>query len=208
MNLRERVLSHTIVYKTFKEAVLPSGAIEALVRDHFAVAYGGRVLDLGCGYGDYAPYFAERCDYLGIDHNESYIRRARELNAGSSARFLVADVADTAVVENGPYDLIMMAGVLHHLPSESVRQLVRTVQPLVSDQGRFVAMEPVFTPEQGLTARLIIAADRGRFVRDSDGYRSLFQPEFSDVSCVEESGILRIPYNHVFVTAMNSPETG
>ena len=123
MNLRERILSHPAVYRTFKRVVLPNGVLDRLVRDHFVAPDGGRVLDLGCGFGDYAPLFADRCEYLGIDHNESYIETARSMNAGSSAKFIVADVADPIVREHGPFDLVMMSGVLHHLASAEVRDL-------------------------------------------------------------------------------------
>ncbi|MEZ5225001.1 MAG: class I SAM-dependent methyltransferase [Ilumatobacteraceae bacterium] len=201
MNIRERVLSHPAVYKTFKRVVLPGGVLERLVSDHFVVDDGGRVLDLGCGFGDYAPFYAERCDYLGIDHNESYIETARRMNAGSPARFLVADVADPVVAENGPFDLVMMSGVLHHLPSDAVRELAALIRPLISANGRFVAMEPVFDPDQGLTARLTIAADRGRFARDEEGYRTLLETAFAKVDTTIVSGMLRIPYTHVILTA-------
>ena len=201
MNLRERVLSHPAVYKNFKRAVLPAGTLERLVDEHFVVDDGGSVLDLGCGFGDYAPLYADRCRYVGIDHNESYIETAREMNAGSPATFLVADVADPVVLDHGPYDLILMSGVLHHLPSSAVRELAELIRPLLSATGRFVAMEPVFDPDQRLTARLTIAADRGRFARDEEGYRYLLDTSFPKVDTTIVSGMLRIPYTHVIITA-------
>lgn len=205
MNLRERVLSHPIVYRTFKRLVLPQGVLDRLVRDHFVVPDGGRVLDLGCGFGDYAPFFSGRCDYLGIDHNESYIETARQMNADSPARFIVADVADPIVREHGPFDLIMLSGVLHHLPSRAVRELAGLIHPLMSPTGRFVAMEPVFDPDQRLSARLAIAADRGRFARDEEGYRTLLETAFARVDSSIVTGLLRIPYTHVIISAAAAP---
>lgn len=202
MNLRERILSRPAVYRSFKRIVLPDGVLERLVAEHFVVRDGGRVLDLGCGFGDYAPFYAGRCDYLGIDHNDSYVTTARSMNHGSAARFIVADVADPVVAEHGPFDLIMMSGVLHHLPSSAVRDLADMVRPLLSPAGRFVAMEPVFDPDQRLSARLAIAADRGRFARDEEGYRSLLSTAFPSVESSIVSGMLRIPYTHVVLTAM------
>ncbi len=201
MTLRERVLSNPTIYKTFKRIVLPGGVLERLVAERFVVDDGGRVLDLGCGFGDYAPFYADRCDYLGIDHNESYIETAKRMNASTAARFMVADVADPAVAEHGPFDLVMMSGVLHHLSSEAVRDLAALIRPLISPTGRFVAMEPVFDPDQGLTARLTIAADRGRFARDEEGYRALLETAFPKVDTSVVSGMLRIPYTHVVLTA-------
>lgn len=204
MTVRERVLSHPAVYRTFKRIVLPDGVLERLAGEHFIAPEGGRVLDLGCGYGDFAPFFVDRCSYLGIDHNASYIEVAERMNAGSPARFIVADVADTVVRDHGPFDLIMMSGVLHHLASPDVRDLAALIQPLLSPTGRFVAMEPVFDPEQGLTARLTIAADRGRFARDEEGYRNLLASSFGSVRSEIVTGMLRIPYTHVILTATDA----
>jgi len=201
MTVRERVLSHPAVYRTFKRIVLPDGVLQRLADDHFVAPDGGCVLDLGCGYGDFAPFFADRCSYLGIDHNASYIGVAERMNAGSPARFIVADVADSVVREHGPFDLVMMSGVLHHLASDDVRNLASLIQPLLSPTGQFVAMEPVFDPDQGLTARLTIAADRGRFARDEEGYRNLLSGSFSIVDSEVVTGMLRIPYTHVVLTA-------
>jgi SAM-dependent methyltransferase len=190
-----------LVYRTFKRVVLPPGVLPRLVAEHYVAPDGGRVLDLGCGFGDYAQYFAGRCDYVGIDHNESYIETARSMNAGSSARFIVADVGDPIVRESGPFDLVMISGVLHHLPSDEVRALARLVSPLISPGGRFVALEPVFDPDQPLLARLTIAADRGRFARDEEGYRALLADTFGSVETTIVSGLLRIPYTHVLLSA-------
>lgn len=200
MNLRERILARPIVYRTFKKIVLPPGVLEALVGSDYQVDDGGHVLDLGCGFGDYAPFFAERCAYVGIDHNADYIATARRLNASFPATFFVADVTDSVVKELGPYDLVMLSGVLHHLEDDVVEQLAQNVAPLLKPGGRFVALEPVFDPEQGLSARLLIASDRGRFVRDAAGYRARLAGAFDDVSTRRVTGLLRIPYTHLVIT--------
>lgn len=204
MNLRERLLSNTTVYRTFKRVVLPSGTLEKLVVDHFVVPDGGKVLDLGCGFGDYAPFFANRCDYLGIDHNQSYIETARRMNSGTSARFIVADVVSPEVAENAPFDLVMLSGVLHHLSASAVELLAAQILPLLSDGGSFVAMEPVFHPDQRLSARVAIASDRGRYVRDEDGYLALLRSSFPSVRSLVVPGLLRMPYTHVFLQATRS----
>lgn len=201
MNFRERILARPAVYRTFKRIVLPSGVLEALVHDHYVVADGGSVLDLGCGFGDYAPFFSGRTRYIGIDHNANYVAAARSLHGTGDATFINADVTDPAVTEHGPFDLIMISGVLHHLDDETVTQMARSVAPLLCPGGRFVALEPVFDPDQRLSARLIIAADRGRFVRDAAGYKQLLKGSFDSIAATTVNGLLRIPYTHVVVSA-------
>ena len=200
MNLRERLLSHPSVFRALKTLALPRGSLERMVAEYFAVEDGSSVLDLGCGYGDFAELFAARCNYVGIDHNAGYIDVARERNEGHGAHFYLADVADPIVAEHGPYDLVMMSGVLHHLASADVIHLSRLIASLLTPSGRFVAIEPVFTSSQGLSARMVIAADRGRHVRDEDGYRHLVESTFANVQSKVVNGLLRIPYTHVVLT--------
>lgn len=204
MNIRERLLGNTLVYKTFKNLVSPPRLVAKTVEDFLQVPDGSRVLDLGCGYGDIAHFYTNRCKYLGIDSNDSYIKEARRRNANNDAEFLVGDVSDSDIRNRGPFDLVLMTGVLHHLPSNLVIDVVNGSKDLVSETGRFVAIEPVFSPDQRLSARLIIASDRGRFVRDKDGYLNLLKSGFTNVDGEVVHGRLRIPYSHVILTCKHS----
>jgi len=200
MNLRERLLQNMIVYKTFKSLVSPKSMETLTVTEFLSVPDGARVLDLGCGYGDIARFFVDRCSYLGIDSNESYVKEARRRNSQTNAEFLLADLSDEVVKQRGPFDLVILSGVLHHLTSEQVIALASASEELLSPTGRFVAIEPVFTPDQRLSARLIIASDRGRYVRDVDGYKTLLSKGFANVDGSVVHGRLRIPYSHVVLT--------
>ena len=201
MNFRERLLANPAVYRAFKRLVLPTGVLESLVATHFVIPNGGRVLDLGCGFGDYAPFFSGHGHYVGIDHNAQYIETARALNGGGDATFIVADVVDPVVSDYGPYDLVMISGVLHHLPSDAILTLARNVRSLLTPAGKFVALEAVFDPEQSLLARIAVASDRGRYVRDREGYERILENVFSHVDSSTAEGMLRIPYSHIVLTA-------
>ena len=140
---------------------------------------------------------------MGIDSNESYIAEARRRNSHNDAEFLVGDISDPEVRLRGPFDLILMTGVLHHLPNEHVKEVVNGSRELVAPIGRFVAIEPVFSPDQRLSTRLIIASDRGRYVRDQDGYTNLLKSGFTNVSSHIVHGRLRIPYSHIILTCQH-----
>jgi SAM-dependent methyltransferase len=203
MNLRERILGNTLVYKGFKNLVSPPSLVAKTVNEFLQVPDGASVLDLGCGYGDIAHFYANRCRYVGIDSNDSYIKEARRRNSENDAVFIVGDVSDEVTLNHGPFDLVLLTGVLHHLPSESVQQIAKDSHRLLAPTGRMVAVEPVFSPDQRLSARLIIASDRGRFVRDADGYVSLLEHGFQNVEAQVLHGRLRIPYSHVILTCSN-----
>ena len=70
MNLRERLLGNTFAYKTFKNLVSPPHLVAKTIEEFLQIADGLSVLDLGCGYGDIAHFYANRCKYVGIDSNE------------------------------------------------------------------------------------------------------------------------------------------
>lgn len=204
MNIREQLLGRTLVYKTFKNLVAPPRLVAKTIEEFLQVADGSSVLDLGCGYGDIAPFYSNRCRYVGIDSNESYIIEARRRNSWNDAEFLIGDVSDSELLNRGPFDLVLMTGVLHHLSNDYVTAIARSSKDLVSPSGRFVAIEPVFSPDQRLSARLIIASDRGRYVRDRDGYMNLLKSGFSDVDGLVVHDRLRIPYSHIILTCKHS----
>jgi SAM-dependent methyltransferase len=203
MNLRERILKVPLVYRSLNLLVSPASLVADTVRDFLDVADGSRVLDLGCGYGEIAKHFVGRTEFVGIDSNHSYIDEAKLRFRDTNAQFIVADIADPEVLALGPFDLVMLTGVLHHLPSELVKELAVASKGLVSPNGRFVAVEPVFAPDQRLSARLTIAADRGRYVRDAEGYVSLLEIGFKTVEAQVLHGRLRIPYSHVILSCSN-----
>jgi ubiquinone/menaquinone biosynthesis C-methylase UbiE len=197
MNLRERLLHNVVVYRLFKNLVSPPKLVAQTVNEFLSVEAGESVLDIGCGYGDLAPYYVGKSRYTGIDSNSSYIREANRRYSHTNAEFLLADVSEMNALTERSFDLVLLTGVLHHLSSSEVTALATSAARLVSSEGRFVAIEPVFAPEQRLSARLLIASDRGRFVRDAEGYTSLLKTGFRDVNAEVIHGRLRIPYSHV-----------
>ena len=204
MNFREKILSKTIVYKTLQNLVASPNLVQQSVADFFLVPPHSKVLDLGCGYGSISQYFHSDVEYLGIDLNESYIAEARKQFKRPNSDFIVGDISDSEVLNRGPFDLVFVTGVLHHLSSAQVGTICKASSKLVSRSGRFVAIEPVFSPDQGIIARLIIASDRGRYVRDVEGYESLLSLGFENVHSEVIHGRLRIPYSHVILTATHA----
>ena len=71
-----------------------------------------RVLDVGCGFGDFLDFLRERgIDpiYTGIDICEPMVSRCRERFPDADAAFLVADVLQHEPVH--PYDFVIASGI-------------------------------------------------------------------------------------------------
>ena len=77
------------------------------------------VLDLGCGTGRFFAELERRNlvrDYLGVDMSDALLEVARE--AHPAARF---EHADATSIQTVGFDLVVAFGLLHHLPSSSLR---------------------------------------------------------------------------------------
>jgi len=88
-----------------------------------------RVLDLGCGNGRFGAFLADRLPagaihYCGIDASRPLIERAREraLPFASVELRELDFVEDESSVPNGPFSLIALFGILHHVPSRARRR--------------------------------------------------------------------------------------
>lgn len=86
-----------------------------------------RVLDVGSGDGRFGAFLRERApaasrDYLGLDASERLLSFARERELGTGYRFEHCDfIAASDSLPAGPFELIVLLGVLHHVPSSAVR---------------------------------------------------------------------------------------
>jgi tRNA (uracil-5-)-methyltransferase TRM9 len=102
-----------------------------------------RVLDVGCGDGRFGAYLnaslANRIDYLGVDASPELLARAQQRGLGASFRFSETDLVvapPSAALPAGPFDLIAVLGVLHHVPGqETRRQLLHELGTRVDGRG-------------------------------------------------------------------------
>jgi SAM-dependent methyltransferase len=87
------------------------------------------VLDLGCGNGRFATFLAEQgvaFRYLGVDSSEELIERARA-RSPRTHRYRAADFVEAPldrVVPERDFSLVVLFGVLHHVPGRSRRALL------------------------------------------------------------------------------------
>ena len=87
---------------------------------------GRRVLDVGCGFADFADYLAERHPgvvYEGVDITPRMIEEARRLHPGLSLRVL--DILDED--PGGPYDLVTANGIFYLIADEAEARMRRLI---------------------------------------------------------------------------------
>jgi SAM-dependent methyltransferase len=128
-----------------------------------------RVLDAGCGTGEFSPLF-DAARYLGVDVHPGYVAYARRLHPGY--RYLCADLR-TWSSDGERFDLALVNGVLHHLDDADAEALLRAaVRPLESG-GTLIVIEDLDLPGASLGARLVHALDHGHFIRDAERWTTL-----------------------------------
>jgi ubiquinone/menaquinone biosynthesis C-methylase UbiE len=102
-----------------------------------------RILDLGCGLGDYAKAVASATDahVVAVDVARNNLRLARQ-RAGPANRLDHARVdALRLPFRDATFDLIYTINVLHHLKRGEQERALRGLARLLRPQGRLVVLE-------------------------------------------------------------------
>jgi ubiquinone/menaquinone biosynthesis C-methylase UbiE len=197
MNVRERILGNSVGWNLWKKVIGADKATAEFVREFVRPAPGEWILDVGCGTGDTIEHLDSSVTYVGIDFNPAYIESAAEQHP--NGRFIAASVDDLPALGLDRFDCVIAQNMLHHLSDDQVKRLVASLPSVMRPGARFVTSDNVWTEDQGATARVLIALDRGRNVREGHRYAELISEHFDDVEFTIRHDMLRIPYTHCLV---------
>ena len=94
------------------------------------------VLDIGCGWGGFAKYVAERyyCKVTAINISGKQISYAREFCKGLPVEILQCDYRDIV----GSFDKIVSIGMFEHVGCKNYRTFMKTVHRCLKDTGIFL----------------------------------------------------------------------
>lgn len=180
------------VYSAVQRAFGSRGLWTRFVAEALRPRPGMRVLDVGCGPADVLAWLPEGVTYVGVDVHAPYLARALD-RWGARGRFHEGPVE--ALPSEAPFDVALFAGVLHHLDDAKARSALAAARARLAPRGRIVGLEPLRRPGQGALERQLYAIDRGRHVRDAEGYAALFDGH--PVDARPWPGLLRLPYTYV-----------
>jgi SAM-dependent methyltransferase len=194
----KQILKYSHVYEASRRLIGAEAEMRYLVDQIIQPWDGIRVLDIGCGNGRLVP-FLPNVEYVGVDHNESYINAASQKWAGRpNVRFVCGDLEGRSH-EFGEFDVVVSLGVLHHLPDSVADDAIRSASSCLAENGRLVTMDPCFEPDQAQLARVLMALDRGKFVRHPADYERMIRRYMSRCEGSTVQKIYKFPYTH-FVT--------
>jgi SAM-dependent methyltransferase len=166
MNVVGEVLEHPRVYELW-QSPFADRKLRPVLR-HNDVPNARRVLDIACGPGTNARYFASS-EYLGVDINPRYVSYARKRYG---REFLAADVLAGGLPDDARYDFVLVNSFLHHLDDREVAEVLRAVRGLLAQDGRVHILELVLPAAAGPT-RLLARWDRGKHARPVNRWQEL-----------------------------------
>ena len=202
MGFRKRVMEIPWVYDSFQSSIRKPELEDWFASQVVSARPGDSVLDVGCGTAEIVNRLKD-INYLGIDHNPSYIKQARD-NFGGRARFECWDAGDSRIAEFGKFDVVIVSGLMHHLNDHEVRTMLTHISKVLKPDGRLVTSDCALDDGQHWIARLLVKLDRGRFARFPDGYRKLLAEFFDSIDATVRHDLLRIPYTNVIFTARSA----
>ncbi len=144
-----------------------------VLAENFVCAPGEKVLDIGCGTGEFSVFFNPD-DYIGVDIEKKYIEYAQNNYKG---KFLVVDANRLPFVD-GAFQKVVIVGVLHHLDDKTSGRVLDEAKRVLAPNGEFLLMEDVERPSNSFLTRLIHRLDNGRFIRTKYGYEKVIGGRF------------------------------
>lgn len=129
----------------WKEAETLTEAQEAkldLICRKLRLSAGDRVLDIGCGFGSFARFAAERygCSVSAINISSQQVREARALCQGLPVTVHHCDYRDIPrlVRDNGKYERVLSVEMFEHVGYKNHRTYMEIVHGSLRDGGLFL----------------------------------------------------------------------
>lgn len=168
----------------------------------------GRILDIGCGFGLFAAYFAQTQRarrIVGVDLDSRRTKMATQVFAKLGLEghdFSAGDAHSEAVV--GPFDAAYVLDVMHHVPKDQQLDLLKRIHALLAPGGVFLMKDITTEPWVGLKFtevldRVMVGMDEPLCYRHHAEWGAMLRDLGFRVRIVRVPDIL--PYPHVVIAA-------
>ncbi len=201
LKIIKKVLEIPFIFNLFEKIMGAKTPREKFIKNFVKPEIGEKILDMGCGTGELIDFFPNEIDYLGIDNNSDYINFAKK-KYGDRGNFICTSVGnEIETIKDDHFDIVMSAGVLHHLNDEDSINLLKKSIKALKVGGRFISFDPVFVHNQKFISNFLIKNDRGNFVRNINGYEYLLKKVFQNVEIIHKNDLHHYPYDILIMKA-------
>ena len=145
-DLYRRMLDSRMIYSCayWRNADTLDAAQEAklgLIANKLELEAGMRVLDIGCGWGGAAHYFAEKlgCDVVGVTVSREQATVARERCAGLPVEVRLQDYREL----NEPFDRVYSIGMFEHVGVKNYRTYMDVVRRCLRDPDSLTLLHTI-----------------------------------------------------------------
>ena len=190
------ILAIPTAYQFWWNVVGGPAQAKVLVNEYVQPKIGARILEIGCGPGTIVSYLPPS-DYLGFDLSPEYIELAKR--RFPKARFVCERVSQFSLAKEQSFDVVLALGIVHHLEDAEARQLFQIAHDALTQGGKLVTIDGVWTDGQSTAARWLLARDRGEYIRSEREYVGIASQVFSNIRPSVRHDLLRIPYTHLIL---------
>lgn len=187
------LLNSPSLYQAFQQAGGFFGARAKAIADYLPIHPNMRVIDIGCGPGHILRYLPREIEYIGFDIDGSYITHAKKA-FGSRGTFHSRYFDAAAANEFAPADIVMMNGVVHHIPDGELKTTLKNAYDALKNGGVLFTLDGCYSEGQSRFTKWLLNNDRGHFVRDRNGYVRALESIFESVDVIIRDDYSRVPY--------------
>jgi ubiquinone/menaquinone biosynthesis C-methylase UbiE len=194
-------LENPIIYNFFEKIAGVSRPRKKFVEEFIKPKENEKILDIGCGTGELLDFFPKKINYLGIDNNFEYIKYAKK-KYKDRGEFICSEIgSNKKIIKDEYFDIVMSAGVIHHLDDNSSKKLLEESMRALKKGGRFASFDPLLIKNQRLISRLLVQNDRGNFVRNIKKYENLLKETFKNYKLFHKNDLHYYNYDILIMTA-------
>ena len=135
------------------------GIILKLVIEQLQLDENERILDVGCGTGDFCGVTSG--EYTGIDLNSRFINYAKNKHAKDNKKFLVMDGTRMGFQEKA-FDKTILLSMLHHFSEDNAVKILAEISRVTK---KLVIILDVLPHKHNLIGNFFYAMDRGAYIR-------------------------------------------
>ena len=179
-----RLIQSLILKKSFNEDIIK------LINQHNI----NNIIDIGCADSTILNHLENKYSYYGYELDKYFTDKLKlKYKNNKKYQFHNKSVDEINFEKFNPdTSLIILVGLFHHIDDFQVKNLIEKTKNF-----KIFAIDAVKIDGQKMITKLLMALDKGNFIRKFDNYKKLLN-NFNFV--IAKNRYLRFPYDHLIST--------